>query len=81
MPRWFSMRLLHVRLPARIADAEDIRAVSVRAATGQIEAQIETCDQRPATRHPAPPRCSVSPRKVCRAQLDVGTRSPHGSTG
>jgi hypothetical protein len=38
------MRLLHVRLPARIANPEDIRAVSVLLATGLIEAEIQALD-------------------------------------
>jgi hypothetical protein len=41
MPYLFLMRLLHLQLPVRITDPEDIRAVSVLVATGLIEAEIQ----------------------------------------
>ncbi|MEJ1126142.1 hypothetical protein V9L20_01095 [Variovorax sp. CCNWLW225] len=44
MPYLFLMRLLHLQLPARITDPEDIHAVSVLLATGLIEAEIQALD-------------------------------------
>ena len=41
MPYLFLMRLLHLQLPARITDPEDLQATSVLLATGLIEAEIE----------------------------------------
>jgi hypothetical protein len=44
MPRLFLMRLLHVQLPVRITNPEEIRFVSVLLATGLIEAEIQALD-------------------------------------
>ncbi|MDR6890887.1 MULTISPECIES: hypothetical protein [Variovorax] len=41
MPLLFLLRLLHVQLPLRMVDPEDIRAVSVLTATGLIEVEIK----------------------------------------
>ncbi|MDR6890909.1 MULTISPECIES: hypothetical protein [Variovorax] len=51
MPYLFLMRLMHLQLPARITDPEDLQAVSVLLATGLIEAEIQT--SRPTGRYAA----------------------------
>jgi hypothetical protein len=44
MPYLFLMRLLHVQLPIHITAPDDIRAASVLAATGLIEAEIQALE-------------------------------------
>lgn len=82
MPRLFLMRLLHVRLPARITDPEDIRAVSVLAATGLIEAEIETLG---STARYAASRVATVFRITEEGYAELGsmldTRTQHGATG
>lgn len=56
MPCFFLIRLLHLQLPARITDPEDIRAVSVLLATGLIEAEIQALE---STRRYAAPRVAT----------------------
>ncbi|WGT62431.1 hypothetical protein [Variovorax paradoxus] len=47
MPYLFLLRLLHLQLPLRITDPEDLQAISVLLATGLIEAEIETLHSTP----------------------------------
>jgi hypothetical protein len=57
MPLLFLIRLLHAQLPLRVADPEEIRAVSVLLATGLIDAEIKALDS--TGRYAAPRAATV----------------------